>query len=101
MKSESNAVFNQEVEQNFNRLFNKPVDKSLKKQTITSWKGVDDRVDNVAGVKISNEQGLSHQIILVQLDCESDYIELARAISEKAFESLTLDGYTVEFRPGL
>lgn len=60
------------------------------------WKGTHDIKDNISGVSLWNEKRLSiASINLVQLECEENYLELAKIIGEKLAEDLQIVGYEV------
>lgn len=91
--------FGQEMNESMDPMMKKLRALPLQKITISSWKGVDDILDNVSGVSVYNEGGdLVSQVTLVQLDCHNDYILLAQAIAEKMESDLKVDGYEVTTR---
>jgi hypothetical protein len=66
---------------------------------ISCWKGVDDILDNVSGVTVSNAKGHTvAQVTLVQLDCHNDYTLLAQAITEKMESDLKTEGFEISVR---
>lgn len=94
--SDSNKSFDQEVNENLELLLKRIKDPSPQKVFISSWRGVDNILNNVSGVSIVSELGLPvASITLVQLDCDNGYLELAQTIREKATNRLTSDGFVV------
>ena len=93
---DSNKSFDEEVNEHLSSLLSRFKDLAPQKVYLSSWKGVDDILDNVSGVSVVSEVGKHLSgIQLVQLDCDNSYIELAKAIAEKAADRLISDGYLV------
>lgn len=102
MKTNESKDFNQEVDELAHRLLRVRNELSPQKIYLSSWKGVDDILDNVAGVSVANEEGkIVAQTVLVELECHNYYINLAKAIAEKVTGELKSSGFEVIVRSSI
>lgn len=96
MKLNENKDFSQEVNELSHRLLSICQKISPQKLYISTWKGVDDILDNVAGVSLVNEEGKNiAQTVLVELDCHNYYLDLVKAVAEKVTQELQGEGFEV------
>lgn len=96
MKTNDSKDFNQEANELSYNLLKVINELSPQKVYVSSWKGVDDILDNVSGVSVINEQGkVITQVVLVQLDCHNNYLKLAKNIAERAVLELKSTGFEV------
>lgn len=99
---DSNKSFDEEVNEHLSSLLFRLKDLAPQKVYLSSWRGVDDIHDNVSGVSVASEVGRHLAgIQLIQLDCDNNYIELAKVIAEKASDSLISEGHTVAVRSSI
>lgn len=72
-------------------------DRLTNKVIVHVWKGSHDIKDNIAGVSLSNDKGMNiANLELLQLECDFNYLDLAKMVGEKLAEDLKAENYEVE-----
>lgn len=92
-------TLNEEVSSYLASLLRKTSSLAPQKVYISAWKGVDDIKDNLSGVSIINESGnLIGQEEMIQLNCDNNYLEIAKLTAELLQEELIQKGFIVSIK---